>query len=164
MLPRLNIMLCQYQWTLQTRNPGDKDCSLKGNASSVCFQGMTCLARERPLGQKEAEKLKAEMLILNFWPWLMWLSGLSTHRPTKGTLAGFPVGPHAWVAGQVPRRGRARGNRSVSLTRPVSLSLSLPSSLSKINKLTNKLLHHIWYVIKCFLVAPNPAWNKALCH
>ena len=37
---------------------------------------------------------------------------------------------HAWVAGQVPSRGRARGNHTLMFP---SLSLSLPLSL-KINK------------------------------
>ena len=35
------------------------------------------------------------------WPWLVWLSGLSTSLQTKGLLVRFPVRPHAWVAGLV---------------------------------------------------------------
>ena len=57
----------------------------------------------------------------------MWLSGLSTGLQTKGLCVYFPVRARDWVAGQVPSRGRARGNIEVSL--PLSLPLSL-----KINK------------------------------
>ena len=43
---------------------------------------------------------------------------------------GFPVGAHAWVAGQVPSRGRLRSNHTLMFP---SLSPSLPLSL-KINR------------------------------
>ena len=59
--------------------------------------------------------------------WLEWLSGLSVGLQTKGLLVQFPVRAHAWVAGQVPRKGRVRGNHILMF-----LSLfSLPSPLSK---------------------------------
>ena len=59
--------------------------------------------------------------------WLVWLSGLSASLQTKGSPVQFPVRAHAWVVGQVPSRGRARGNRWMFL----SLSFSLPSPLSE---------------------------------
>ena len=59
-------------------------------------------------------------------PWLEWLSGLSTGLRTKGSLIGFPVRAHAWVSGQVPGSGHARGNHTVMF---LSLSFSLLSPL-----------------------------------
>ena len=51
------------------------------------------------------------------------------HRlQTKGSLVWFPVRAHAWVVGQVPSRGRMRGNHILML---ISLSFSFPSPLSK---------------------------------
>ena len=57
-------------------------------------------------------------------PWLVWLNGLSVGLRSKGSLVQFPVGAHAWVAGQVPSRGRARSNHTL-------MFLSLPSPISK---------------------------------
>ena len=54
-------------------------------------------------------------------PWLVWLSGLSTSLGNKESLAPFPVRAHAWVAGQVPSRGRVRSNHTLMF-----LSSSLP--------------------------------------
>ena len=51
--------------------------------------------------------------------WLVWLSGLSASLGTKGLPVQFPVRAHAWVAGQVPCWGRARGNHTL-------MFLSLP--------------------------------------
>ena len=59
-------------------------------------------------------------------PWLLWFNGLSAGLRTKGSLVQFPVRAHAWVVGQVPSRGRMRGNHTL-----IFLSFSLPSSLSK---------------------------------
>ena len=61
-------------------------------------------------------------------PWALWLSGLSTALRTKASPVRFPVRAHAWVVGQVPSRGRARGNHTLVF---LSLSVSLPSLLSK---------------------------------
>ena len=61
------------------------------------------------------------------WPWLVWLSGLSTKLRTKGSPVLFPVRAQAWVAGQVPSRGRARSNHTWMFLP----SFSLPSPLSK---------------------------------
>ena len=61
-------------------------------------------------------------------PWLVWLSGLSAGLQSKGLPAQFPVRAHAWAGGQVPKRGRARGNHTLMF---LSLSFSLPSPLSK---------------------------------
>ena len=44
---------------------------------------------------------------------LVWLSELSAGLLTKGLLVRFPVRALAWVAGQVPSRGRARGNHTL---------------------------------------------------
>ena len=64
-------------------------------------------------------------------PWLLWLSGLSAGLQTRRSRVQFPVGAHAWVAGQVPSWGCGKGNQSVYLLHmDVSLlSFSLPSSL-----------------------------------
>ena len=51
--------------------------------------------------------------------WLVWVSGLSASLQTKEPLVRFPVRAHAWVVGQVPSRGRKRGNHTL-----VFLSLS----------------------------------------
>ena len=61
-------------------------------------------------------------------PWLVWLSGLSAGLRTKGLLVRFLVRAHAWVVGQVPSRGRTRGNHTLMFP---SLSFYLPSPLSK---------------------------------
>ena len=58
--------------------------------------------------------------------WLVWLSGLNTSLQTKGLLVQFPVRAHAWVAGQVPSRGRSRSNHTLMF---LSLSFSFPSPL-----------------------------------
>ena len=51
------------------------------------------------------------------------------HRPGNQTVVvQFPVRAYAWVAGQVPSRGRSRGNHTLVF---LSLSFSLPSLLSK---------------------------------
>ena len=57
-------------------------------------------------------------------PWLVWLNGLSVGLRSKGSLVRFPVRAHAWGAGQVPSRGRARSNHTL-------MFLSLPSPISK---------------------------------
>ena len=56
----------------------------------------------------------------------MWLSGLSADLRTKGLRVQFPIWAHAWVVGQVPSRGCARGNHTLMF---LSLSPSLPLSL-----------------------------------
>ena len=58
-------------------------------------------------------------------PWLVWLSGLSTSLQTKGSPVRFPVRAHAWVVGQVPSRGRLRGNHTLMLLSLVDISLPL---------------------------------------
>ena len=56
---------------------------------------------------------------------------------TKGSLVQFPVGSHAWIAGQVPSGGHVRGNHTLMF---LSLSFSLPSPLSKnLKKKSNHL-------------------------
>ena len=60
-------------------------------------------------------------------PWLVWLSVLSAGLWTKGLLVRFPVRAHAWVVGQVPGWGHARGSQLMFLSHiEVSLPLYLP--------------------------------------
>ena len=65
--------------------------------------------------------------------WLMWLSGFGTDLHTKRLLVQFPVRVHAWVTGQIPGWGCAKGNPLIFLSHidVFSLSLSLPSPLSE---------------------------------
>ena len=71
---------------------------------------------------------------LKVMPWLEWLSGLSAGLQTKGLLVQFPVRAHAWVAGQVPSRGRVSGNHT-------SMVPSLPPFPSlEINKIFKKII------------------------
>ena len=83
-----------------------------------------------------------------FWPWLVWLSGLSAGLRTKELLVQFPVRAHAWIVDQVPSGGLVRGNHTLMF---LSLSFSLPSPLSKnkINKIfknKNKMLVWVSFV------------------
>ena len=73
-------------------------------------------------------------------PWLMRLSGLSAGLRTKGLQVWFPVRVHAWVACQLPRWGRAKGNQSMFLS---YMNVSLPPSL--LSKDKQKFLKRIWY-------------------
>ena len=86
-------------------------------------------------------------------PWLVWPSGLSASLQTERSLVRFPVKAWAWVAGQVPSWGHARGNRSMYLshidvtfplspTRPFSLKINL-----KILKKKKKEKLWSWLVI-----------------
>ena len=59
--------------------------------------------------------------------WLVWLNRLSTGLWTKWVTSRIPLGAHAWATGQVPSRGRARGNHTLMF-----LSLSFSLTLSKI--------------------------------
>ena len=63
-------------------------------------------------------------------PWLVWLSGLRASMQTKGSLVRFPVRAHAWVAGQVPSRGRARVNHTLMFP-PLAFTLPSPPSKNK---------------------------------
>ena len=75
-------------------------------------------------------KWKKAQLKGSYQPWLVWLSGLNARLLSKESQIRFPVRAHAWVADQVPSRGRMRGNQTLMFP---SLSPSLPLSL-KINK------------------------------
>ena len=75
-------------------------------------------------------------------PWLMWLSGLSAGLRAKGSPVQLPVRAHAWVAGQVPSRGRTGGSHT-----DVSLPLFLPSAL-KITKIFLKTTMQPLNIIK----------------
>ena len=70
----------------------------------------------------------SKILKIQTKPWLVWFSGLSAGLQTKGSLARFPVRAHAWVAGQVPSWGCARGNHTLMF---LSLSFSFLFLLSK---------------------------------
>ena len=67
-------------------------------------------------------------------PGLVWLSGLSASLQTKGSPVQFPGKAQAWVAGQVPSRGRVRGKHALMF-----LSLFLPPfPCLNINKILKK--------------------------
>ena len=66
------------------------------------------------------------------WPWLVWLSSWVPACKSKGCWFHSQPRAHAWVAGQVPRRGRARGNHTLMFP---SFSPSLPLSKKQINKI-----------------------------
>ena len=78
----------------------------------------------------------------------MWLSGLRAGLQSKRSLVLFPVRAHAWVVGQVPSRGHARGNHILMFP---SLSLSLPLSL-KTNTIFRKN-YEVGHI--CFHALPN---------
>ena len=61
-------------------------------------------------------------------PCLVWLSGLNSSLWTKGSPIGFLVRAHAWVVGQGPNGGLARGNHTLMI---LLFSFSLHSPLSK---------------------------------
>ena len=73
-------------------------------------------------------------------PWLVWLSGLNASLPTKGSWVQFPVMAHTWVAGQVPSRGRVRGNHT-SMFLSVFPSLHLSLKINNIFKIKKKLFN-----------------------
>ena len=68
-------------------------------------------------------------------PWLLWLSGLSAGLQSEGSPVQSPVKAHACIVGQVPSRGRVRGNHTLIFFLPsfllMSLFFSFPSTLSK---------------------------------
>ena len=75
----------------------------------------------------------------------MWLSGLSASLQTGGSLVQFPVGAHAWVAGQVPGRGCVSGSHTLmflSLFLPLFHSLKISKWNLLKNKQTNKNNRH----------------------
>ena len=104
------------------------------------FQPLTCINPYHHLGEigtvlvhftdveTESQRTEVPWLKSHSWPWLVWLSGLSTDLQTKGLLFWIPVRAHAWVVGQGPSRGHTRGNHTVMF---LSLSFSLPSLLFK---------------------------------
>ena len=47
-------------------------------------------------------------------PWLVLLSGLSAFLQTYGSPVWLSFRAHAWVVGQVPSRGHARGNHTLT--------------------------------------------------
>ena len=60
-------------------------------------------------------------------PWVVWLSGLNAGLQTKTSLVQFQVKEHAWVVGQVPGWGRARGSQFIYL---LHIDVFLPPFLS----------------------------------
>ena len=77
--------------------------------------------------------IKNELLKKRKEPWLVWLSGLSAGLQTKGSLVRFPLRAHAWIVGQVPSRGHARGSHTLMFL-TLSFSFPFPLSKKKINK------------------------------
>ena len=76
------------------------------------WHGVACFTR-RTLGNvdgPETFRVVCFMKIAHFLPWLLWLSGLSAGLRTKGSPVQLPVRAQAWVAGQVPSRGRTSSN------------------------------------------------------
>ena len=71
-----------------------------------------------------------------FYPWLVWLSGLSAGLQTKKSPVHIPVRAHTWVVGQVPSWATDGCISHTSMFLP-SPSLSLPLSI-KINKVLKK--------------------------
>ena len=49
-------------------------------------------------------------LVTRLQPWLVWLSGLTASLQTQRSPVQLPARAHAWVVGQVPSWGHARGN------------------------------------------------------
>ena len=74
--------------------------------------------------------VKMALIKVNKQPWLVRLSGLSASLRTKQSPVRFSVRAHAWLAGQVPNRGRVRGNHTLIF---LSLSSSFPFSLKRNN-------------------------------
>ena len=89
-----------------------------GNAYFSAFSKF-CIINVSNLNNQKTKGLKS--------PQLVWLSGLNSGLWTKGSLVQFLVRAHAWVACQVPGRGRMRGNHTLMFL----LSFSVPSPLSK---------------------------------
>ena len=75
--------------------------------------------------------LKKKIFLLALAGVAQWIECWPANQRVAGLI---PVGAHAWVAGQVPSRGCARGNHTLMY---LPLSFSLPSHLSKnkINKI-----------------------------
>ena len=80
--------------------------------------------------KKTRSTLRNQNLCLALAAVALWLRGLSASLRTKGSLVWFPVRAHAWVAGQVPRRGWVRGNH-IDVSLPFSPSLPLSLKISK---------------------------------
>ena len=75
---------------------------------------------------------------------MVWLSGLSVSLQTKGSPVQFSVRAHAWVTGQFPSWGCAKGNYTLMF---LSLYFSPPSPLSK-NKLIKYFLNNTFIVLQ----------------
>ena len=79
-------------------------------------------------------------LKINKQPWLVWFSGLNAGLQTAGSLVRFLVKAHAWVVGQIPSLGCARGNHTLMfLSLSFSFILSLKRNKSLLKKLINKV-------------------------
>ena len=76
-------------------------------------------------GVLHGEKQGAVVKSMGF-PWLVWLSILSSGPRIQGSLVQFQVRAKAWVAGPVPSREHARGNHTLMF---LSLFLSPYPSL-----------------------------------
>ena len=74
---------------------------LPGTAS--CPEPIYSACYDLPTTERPDENDSFKLLLA---PWLVWLSGLSASLQIQRSLIPFPVRTHAWVAGQVPSRGR----------------------------------------------------------
>ena len=81
------------------------------------------------------------------WPWLVWLSGLSTSLQTKGLLVQFPVRIHSWVAGCVP--GGWHTLVFLSLSFPISKNRCVKSLKNKIKAMKTIPLVKIKKMLYC---------------
>ena len=106
----------------------------------------------------------------------MWLSGLSTGLQTKRLLVQIQVRTHAWVAGQVPSRGRVKDNlllylSHIDVSLPVSPSLPLKifflihkkgekKKLSFLEIPRSEASHPVvaFYFLDCECFAASPLW------
>ena len=78
-----------------------------------------------------AQTILTVLTMVGLLPWLVWFSSWVLACKSKGHWFNSQSRAHAWVAGQVPSRGYARGNHTLMF-----LSLFLPPFPSlKINKI-----------------------------
>ena len=103
-----------------------------------------------------------ELFKLKSFPVLAILAQWILCQPENQRVSGsIPVRSYAWVAGQVPSRGRARGNHTLMF---LSLSFSLPSLLSK-NKFIVEIKKKSSLIFLSYIVfiSPSPSTNAMIC-
>ena len=132
---RVVFMLRHIQWAKMLLCPGESESFLHSNHSrNVCsLQAELMKSAWNQIDELELADENMEVIIymsnsilVNSIALAGVVQWIECGLWTKGSLVRFPVRAHAWVAGQVPSRGRMRGNQTLMI---LSLSLSL-----KINK------------------------------